>query len=431
MRFYVQPIMTAAWVFPFVAVLITFPYMVFQYRRYGSILLLRTTILYSFILYMMCAYFLTMLPLPSRADVAKLTTPYLQLTPFQDVVTWLQKSGAVLSRPSTWTRLINRSLFVMVANIVMMVPLGIYLRYYFRCSLRKTILISLGISLVFELTQLSALFGIYPRPYRLCETDDLITNTLGGLIGYAVAGPLTRFLPSRERIDEVAYRRGMHVSVTRRVTAALVDWVILGFAAILLLFFTKFNRVFTSVQGYAQLLLVFTAGYAALVLCYFVLGEWLFRGTTPGKSLTHIRLVDSRTGGRPKLWQCLVRYSLVYFAFVPLPFIALVALVLAFRSDVVQWEWLGLCALLVLVYITCLVWIIVSVLNRDSRLPHGALSKTDDISTLKPPEEPRSIQAVARVAKRLPWKENSSASTEKPDARTSRRRRADRQQSIR
>ena len=209
-----EAVVTAAWVFPFVAALITFPYMVFQYRRYGSILLLRTTVLYSFILYLMCAYFLTMLPLPKIEDVAKLTTPYLQLEPFKDVVVWLNKSGAVLSQPSTWIRLINRDLFVMVANIVMTIPFGIYLRYYFRCSWKKTLFLSLGLSLIFELTQLSALFGIYPRPYRLCETDDLITNTLGGMIGYWIAKPLTRHLPTRERIDEVAYRKGMHVSVT-------------------------------------------------------------------------------------------------------------------------------------------------------------------------------------------------------------------------
>ena len=81
-----------------------------------------------------------------------------------------------------WIRLINRDLFVMVANIVMTIPFGIYLRYYFRCSWKKTLFLSLGLSLIFELTQPSALFGIYPRPYRLCETDDLITNTLGGMI---------------------------------------------------------------------------------------------------------------------------------------------------------------------------------------------------------------------------------------------------------
>jgi glycopeptide antibiotics resistance protein len=86
LRAYIEPILTAAWLFPLVAALITFPYMVMQYRKYGSILLLRTAIVYSFILYLMCAYFLTMLPLPSRETVAMLTSPYLQLTPFADVV---------------------------------------------------------------------------------------------------------------------------------------------------------------------------------------------------------------------------------------------------------------------------------------------------------------------------------------------------------
>ena len=75
-----------------------------------------------------------MLPLPDPEVVANLTTPYLQLEPFRDVAVWLNKSGAVLGQPSTWIRLINRDLFVMVANIVMTIPFGIYLRYYFRCS---------------------------------------------------------------------------------------------------------------------------------------------------------------------------------------------------------------------------------------------------------------------------------------------------------
>ena len=165
MRAYTEPILVAAWLFPFVAGLITLPYMVFQYRRYGAILLLRTAILYSFILYMMCAYFLTMLPLPSREVVAGLTTPYIQLEPFKDVVVWVQKSGFVLSNPATWLKLIvNRDLFVMVANVVMTIPFGIYLRYYFRASLKKTLLLTFLLSLSFELIQLSALLAFTRAP---------------------------------------------------------------------------------------------------------------------------------------------------------------------------------------------------------------------------------------------------------------------------
>ena len=382
-----EAVITAAWVFPFVAALITFPYMVFQYRRYGSILLLRTTVLYSFILYLMCAYFLTMLPLPDPKVVAKLTTPYLQLEPFKDVAVWLNKSGAVLGQPSTWIRLINRDLFVMVANIVMTIPFGIYLRYYFRCSWKKTLFLSLGLSLIFELTQLSALFGIYPRPYRLCETDDLITNTLGGMIGYWIARPLTRHLPTRERIDEVAYRKGMHVSVTRRITAALVDLFLLAVAGLFLILLDHPLHAILLGGRYTVWLMVFIIVYAALIILYFILGEWLQGGLTIGKRLTHIRLVDARTGGRPKLWQCAVRYSLLYFAFLPLPFVALFFLLYAFRNESVQWTWLVLCILLMLIYVTCCIWVVVSVLNRSSQLPHGLLSKTDNISTLALPKK--------------------------------------------
>ncbi|MDD3212683.1 MAG: VanZ family protein [Eubacteriales bacterium] len=384
MSLYIEPILTAAWIFPFVAAFITLPYMLVQYRRYGAILLLRTVILYSFILYLMCAYFLTMLPLPDPETVASLTTPYLQLEPFKDVVTWVQKSGFVLSQPSTWPGLlINRDLFAILANIVMTIPLGIYLRYYFGCSWKKTLLISLGVSLVFELTQLSALFGIYPRPYRLCETDDLITNTLGGLIGYRIAKPLMRFLPSRERMDEIAYVRGTHVSVTRRVTAAIVDWMLLGAILLLTLVFDRPLQTLLIGNSVSVWVIVFGVLYVLLVTLYFMLGEWLQKGLTLGKRLTHIRLVDARDGSRPKLWQCAVRYSLLYFGFAPLPFVALLFFFGSIKYDDTKGLWLTLCILLILLYVACVVWMVIGVLNRSSQLPHGELSKTSNISTVR------------------------------------------------
>ena len=395
MRAYVEPILTATWLFPFIAILITLPYMLFQYWRYGSILLLRTTILFSFILYLMCAYFLTILPLPTREEVAALTTPYLQLEPFKDVVVWLQKSGAVLAQPATWLRLLNRDLFVMVANIIMTIPFGLYLRYYFRCSWKKTLLLTLILSLIFELTQLSALFGYYSRPYRLCETDDLITNTLGGMIGFWLAGPLMRWLPSRERMDTIAYRRGAHVSVTRRVTAAIVDWFILGILLIVLLIVVAPLRQLLMDNATATVwLVVFGLLYVAGVFLYFMVGEWLQRGLTFGKRLTHIRLTDDRNGTRPKLWQCMLRYSLLYYGFIPLPFVALVLFALAVKRGEVDWLLLILCIAVMIVYGVCLILVVVGVLNRSNQLPHGALSKTRNVNTLSIPEDVAHPSAV-------------------------------------
>lgn len=388
MRAYTEPIMTAVLVFPFIAAMITLPYMVYQYRRYGAILLLRTALSYSFILYLMCAYFLTMLPLPSVEVVAGLTTPYLQLVPFTDWVLWIRNSGFVLSDPSTWKGLIiNRDLFVLLANIVMTIPFGIYMRYYFGYSLRKTLLLSLSLSLVFELTQLSALFGLYPRPYRLCETDDLITNTLGGVLGYFLASPLMRFLPSRERMDEVAYRRGMHVSVTRRVTAAIVDWFVLGIALLFLLPSISLLLQRLSVEAPWNWVIALMIIYAGLVLGYFVLGQWLQKGFTLGKRLTHLRLIDQRDGRRPKFWQLLTRYAIIYFIFLPLPAFAMVALLFAFRGEQLDILLVSVFAILMLFFAAGLIWVFLGVINRSNQMPHGALSQTRNISTLPVTED--------------------------------------------
>ena len=39
-----------------------------------------------------------------------------------------------------------------------------------------------------------------------------------------------------------------------------------------------------------------------------VVGFWIARGATPGKMLLGIRIIDSRTGRAPSVWQCVGRY---------------------------------------------------------------------------------------------------------------------------
>ena len=54
----------------------------------------------------------------------------------------------------------------------------------------------------FELTQLTGLYFIYPKPYRLFDIDDLLLNTTGGVLGYFLFGLIEKHLPSRDKIDE-------------------------------------------------------------------------------------------------------------------------------------------------------------------------------------------------------------------------------------
>lgn len=102
---YIEPIKTAVLFFPFVALLFTMPYMLVQYRKYGAILLMRTAVIYSFILYLMCAYFLTILPLPDWDFVAGLTSPTIQLIPLREVVDLFRHSAVEWSNPVTYYRL--------------------------------------------------------------------------------------------------------------------------------------------------------------------------------------------------------------------------------------------------------------------------------------------------------------------------------------
>ena len=300
---YIEPVKSALVLFPFVALVLTLPYMLFQYRRYGAVLLLRTAIVYSFVLYLMCAYFLVILPLPDVETVSGLTSARVQLIPFREVADLLHNAGVDPSRPATWYRLVwNRDFFQIVANVAMFTPLGIYLRYYFGCSLKKTLLFSLLLSLFFELTQLTGLYGYYPRPYRLADVDDLITNTCGGLLGYALAPLAMRLLPSREQMDARAYRKGEQVSVTRRCFAALVDFAVMLVALAALMW--RLPSVMPSGEDPVAMAAWLFGCYAVGIVGYFVLGTWLGGGRTVGKVLLHLRLTDLRGSARCAMGFC-------------------------------------------------------------------------------------------------------------------------------
>lgn len=213
---YITIIKCAILLFPVVAFLITVFFILLQYHKYGSILFMKTVITYLFVFYLMCAYFLIILPLPSRDSVLKLTTPRIQLIPFKFVFDFIRETSFNLFSFKTYLVAIKESCFyVPIFNILLTMPFGIYLRYYLKCDLKRTVFFTFLLSLFFELTQLSGLYFIYPRGYRLCDVDDLILNTLGGLIGYFVPRILIRFLPSKDEIDKIARVNGRNVSGLR------------------------------------------------------------------------------------------------------------------------------------------------------------------------------------------------------------------------
>ena len=295
MKFYLGIVWQAVVFFPFAAALIALPSLIHHYRKYGGMTFARFFLAYSFVLYCLCAYFLVILPLPSQEAVAQMTGPSTQLLPFSFFRDLSKETGFQLTQPSTYLpALLSTFTLQFVFNIALLGPLGFYLRYYFRWKMLPTVLISLGVSLFFELTQLSGLYGYYPRAYRLFDVDDLICNTLGGFLGYVLTGPLMKILPDRDKIDEKSYAKGKRVTFTRRCLSFFVDMIFVsllwGLVAILVPWkFVSFPLVY---------------------LVYFGLFQGVSAGKSLGKRLTKICVVN-QDGTRVLLWRCLVRYGLL------------------------------------------------------------------------------------------------------------------------
>ena len=108
----------------------------------------------------------------------------------------------VLSDARTYLpALFDRTVLQVVCNILMLLPFGMYLRYVCGLDLGKVALVSLAFSAFIELGQLTGLFFMFRGSYRLCDVDDLMLNTLGGLLGGELVHALEAYLPPLDAFD--------------------------------------------------------------------------------------------------------------------------------------------------------------------------------------------------------------------------------------
>lgn len=290
MEIYLKPIISACYVFPILAVLFTLPYILYEYHKYGSLLVLRTGIVYTFIFYMLTSYFMTVLPLPPIDSVTPDSACVL-LVPFDAVRRMVASADVIWTNPATYINLFKCSDFWQIAfNILLLLPFGVYLRYYFKRPWWQVLILSFGYSLFFELTQLSGLYGIYKYPYRFFEVDDLICNTLGGMVGYAITPLLVFMLPKRERLDEIAYNRGQIVSEFRRIIAWTLDMVLVMIPVVIYFVIDK-EKLQNEIYNVRYLIVI-----DIYITCVYTLVTAISKGKTFGKSLVNIKLV--RTGDK-------------------------------------------------------------------------------------------------------------------------------------
>ncbi len=305
-------IKTSFILFPLVAFFFTLPYMIRQYHKYGSINSYRSIIIYSFLLYLMSAYFLVILPLPSIESVSSMTNPAYNLQPFHFISEILHKTNFHVSDFATYfPTLKNPVVYEAFFNILLTLPFGVYLHYYFKCNFKQTFFYSLCFSLFFELTQLSGLYFIYPRSYRVFDVDDLILNTFGGVVGYFFGSLFLKFLPSRDDIDKVSLEKGKNVSFLRRSLAFFLDLLLFLFFFLAILFLLKERLT----------VLLFVVCYLFISFMYFVLFPILLKGRTLGMKYLKLRFFSSKDS--IKWYQYFLYYFTLVFEYIVLPFIML------------------------------------------------------------------------------------------------------------
>ena len=287
---------------PILALLIILPHTIISYSRQKKINVRWETYIYSFVLYLICAYFMTMLPLPSEGyfDVIPPLGEQVQLVPFKCFFETNLLRSPVASA-------------VIIFNLFLTVPLGVFLRFLFGFKFGKTVLAGLLFSLLCEITQITGLFFIYPAPYRIFDVDDLIINTLGAVVGYLIFPLFYRILP---KVEDGAHQvtQGSEASFFQRCAATVSDIVIIFITSVLLIVCIPPIRTLLSTNYRLFRIPIFLGIFIAVGALYsFLLSDRML-----GYKLTGLRLLQ-KGGKRVSRLRASVRSVFVYSIVVGIP----------------------------------------------------------------------------------------------------------------
>lgn len=357
MNEYLEIIKTSFIFFPVIAFIFTIPYILNQYHKYGSIYYLRVIIIYSFILYLLTAYFLVILPLPTVEIVSKLTASTTQLIPFKFIHDFINQTSLNIINIHTYIKaLLEPCCYVVLYNILLCLPFGAYLHYYFKKNLKETILYTFLLSLFFELTQLTGLYFIYPRGYRLFDVDDLILNTFGGMLGYYIGILFIKVLPDRDKLDAKSYQLGHKVSFLKKLVAFNIDIFILTIVIYILSIFTTNHYL-----------------YYLCIIIYYILIPLITNGKTLSYKFLNLKIES--IDGITKRYQIFLR-QVLWLTEVLLPIILIKLLIYLIPS-------LSIYIRLIITLISFIYYLIILIkIFIKKQLIYEVLSKTNIISTI-------------------------------------------------
>ncbi|PZX49444.1 VanZ family protein [Algoriphagus chordae] len=301
MNSYFEAIRTSLIYFPLLALASIVPFVYFQYRKTGYVQFNRSLVFYIFAFYAMTAFLLTVLPLPAITEgfceyrIGKVIPSFFPFRFVRDTYREVQGNISLFSIVKSTTFMVT------AANVLLLMPLGFFLRYLFQIKhAALATLIGFLSSLFFEITQLTALYGLYPCRYRHFEVDDLITNTFGCFIGFVIARYST-VLPNVSRKPLLDHTE---VTLTQRFLAIFVD-------SLVVILFTSYI-----IEGLTDNIWILSALKVGVIFFYFIFVSKSTNGQTLGKKLLGIRII--RMDGLPLSYKDLIAR---YGVFLILPFL--------------------------------------------------------------------------------------------------------------
>ena len=169
---------------PLASGVLSVPLIALLYHRDGRMHLNTVIGAYLSVLYALSLVCFTLYPLPSGESGLGITYGIApQLNPF-GFLNDLAKDG-IGAIPQIF------------ANIAFFVPLGFIAGRLLRAPLFHSLILGLVISLLIEIAQLTGLFFLYPYSYRTFDVCDLLWNTSGTALGWALYLASEKVLPSR------------------------------------------------------------------------------------------------------------------------------------------------------------------------------------------------------------------------------------------
>lgn len=190
-------------------------------------------------------------------------------------------------------------------NFLLLLPFGVYLRYFFQEKRywKRAFGLGLALSLFYEITQLTGIYGIYNCPYRIFDVDDLFLNSTGALFGFLVAPILLALFPSQKSLAAKA-EKIQHSSLVpplSQLIAIYIDYLFIKFSWSLLARFFSTNEFFEFIY--------ITLGF---IILYFLV-PLFWEGKTIGTNIMRFKLVDLH--GETPSWKSL--FSRFYALYLP------------------------------------------------------------------------------------------------------------------